>query len=131
MIRPDGQKYRTKQQLIKALGDSIDLTAFDFKSGKLSVAAARKAREQSRGSNGSGPSYEYLRGLKAEACVVAPIRQTASIFKQPVTLVHHLKDQSSTKHDIKSVTTNEKLKQVRYSFHSIMLNPLFILFSSS
>ncbi|OQR79363.1 methyl-CpG-binding domain protein 2-like [Tropilaelaps mercedesae] len=111
---PDGQRYRSKQQLVRALGDSVDLTAFDFRSGKLSAVAARKARQQSRaaaGGNGGGPSYEYLRGLKAEACLVAPIRQTASIFKQPVTVVHHMNDPTSTKHDIKSIVPNDKLKQ--------------------
>lgn len=114
-ISPDGQRYRSKQQLAKALGDAVDLTAFDFRSGKLSAVAARKARQHSRvtgGGNGGGPSYEYLRGLKAEACLVAPIRQTASIFKQPVTVVHNMKDYTSTKHDIKTIVSNDKPKQV-------------------
>lgn len=105
---PDGQRYRNKAQLARALGESVDLTAFDFRTGKINPAVARKAKQAA--SLKKGISYEYLRGLKCEASLVPPIRQTASIFKQPVTVIYHMTN-TSTKHELKH-GPQEKPKQL-------------------
>ena len=107
--RPDGQRYRNKQQLVKALGKFVDLTAFDFRTGKINPALVRKSKQNKQKGY---PIYEYLRGLKPEACLVPPIRQTASIFKQPVTLISN-RTESTTKHDTKHGVQEKKSKQVR------------------
>lgn len=77
---PCGRKFRSKPQLARFLGDSFDLSAFDFRSGKQLSSGARKSKRL------KNIQYDYSRGLKHDASLVLPIRQTASIFKQPVTL---------------------------------------------
>ncbi|XP_003745129.1 methyl-CpG-binding domain protein 2 [Galendromus occidentalis] len=105
---PDGQRYRNKQQLVKALGKFVDLSAFDFRTGKINPALVRKSKQNKQKGY---PIYEYLRGLKPEACLVPPIRQTASIFKQPVTLISN-RNESTTKHDTKHGVQEKKSKQL-------------------
>jgi len=107
---PDGERYRRKAQLSRALGDSVDLTAFDFRTGKINAGVARKARQNAVNQKRCGASYEYLRGLKIEASLISPIRQTASIFKQPVTVINNMRG-STTKADLKH-GPQEKPKQL-------------------
>ena len=35
---PSGKKYRTKPELARALGPAVDLTYFDFQTGRMSSA---------------------------------------------------------------------------------------------
>ncbi|XP_055375078.1 methyl-CpG-binding domain protein 3 [Condylostylus longicornis] len=44
--------------------------------------------------------YYYSRGIRTDVSLVPPIRQTASIFKQPVTVIKN-HDSSKVKHDSK------------------------------
>nr|XP_024218882.1 methyl-CpG-binding domain protein 3-like isoform X1 [Halyomorpha halys] len=42
---PDGQKYDSKPQLVRAISDSIDLTTFDFSTGKCNTLLARRHKK--------------------------------------------------------------------------------------
>ena len=55
--------------------------------------------------------------MRQDASLALPIRQTASIFKQPVTVVRNHPD-SKTKPDIKH-GPQEPPKQVRYLYVSV------------
>lgn len=80
-ISPDGTKIRSKPHLSRFLGESFDLSAFDFRSGRIISSALRKR-------------------MRHDSNLALPIRQTASIFKQPVTVIRNHPD-SQTKTDIK------------------------------
>ncbi|XP_045216219.2 methyl-CpG-binding domain protein 2-like isoform X2 [Mercenaria mercenaria] len=80
-ISPDGVKIRSKPHLARYLGESFDLSAFDFRTGKIISSSHRKRMRQ-------------------DANLALPIRQTASIFKQPVTVIRNHPD-SVTKTDLK------------------------------
>lgn len=98
---PTGKKFRSKAELVRYLGDSTDLSCFDFQQGQINtmlLCKAKKARAQ----------FDY-RGVRSDASLVPPIRQTASIFKQPVT-VYKTQD-SKVKTDLKH-GTQEKPKQL-------------------
>ena len=116
-ISPMGKRIRSRPELMKYLGDTIDLTNFEYRSGKILTSINRRIQSSSGhnrpssssiggkstngrpqgssssahggGSNRAGTdsnSYDLARGLRADASLVPPIRQTASIFKQPVTV---------------------------------------------
>jgi len=76
---PQGKKFRTKPQLVRFFGDSVDLTTFDFKTGKVNAVLVRKNRKKAQ--------PDVTRGIRNDLTLVPPVRQTASIFKQPVTIV--------------------------------------------
>ncbi|KAK6180465.1 hypothetical protein SNE40_012613 [Patella caerulea] len=78
---PDGKKIRSKPQLARALGDAVELSAFDFRTGRVNFNACRKR-------------------LRHDTSLILPIRQTASIFKQPVTLIRN-RPESKTKSELK------------------------------
>ena len=114
-ISPMGKRIRSRPELMKYLGDTMDLTNFEYRSGKMmpslnrkvhsstghnrsasnSIGGGKSSNGRPQGSNSSGHgggsnrdanSYDLARGLRADASLVPPIRQTASIFKQPVTV---------------------------------------------
>ncbi|XP_075219309.1 methyl-CpG-binding domain protein 2 isoform X1 [Lycorma delicatula] len=87
---PDGQKFRSKPQLARCMGDLVDVSAFDFRSGKANNVL-RKQRKH-RGS----PFDITSRGVRSDASLVPPIRQTASIFKQPVTVIKQMEGKVKT-----------------------------------
>ncbi|KAL8567110.1 hypothetical protein ACOMHN_033012 [Nucella lapillus] len=91
---PDGKKIRTKPQLARLLGDTFDLSAFDFRSGRIIYSAVRKSKRQ------KGGHFDFARGMRVDSSLVLPIRQTASIFKQPVTVKRN-HPESKTKTDLK------------------------------
>lgn len=53
---------------------------------------------------------QISRGIRTDVSLVPPIRQTASIFKQPVTV--HRNHDSKVKNDLKHGTSQEKPKQL-------------------
>lgn len=55
-------------------------------------------------------NLECSRGIRTDVSLVPPIRQTASIFKQPVTV--HRNHDSKVKSDLKHGTSQEKPKQL-------------------
>jgi len=91
---PGGKKFRSKPQLSRFLGESIDLSTFDFRSGKVNPSLLRKNKKQRMQFD-----YSNNRTIRNDASLVPPIRQTASIFKQPVTL--YKTQESRVKQDFK------------------------------
>lgn len=68
------------------------------------------ARKSAMPASGNKPDmYYYNRTVRNDASLVPPIRQTASIFKQPVTV--HKNQESVVKHDLK-YGPQEKPKQL-------------------
>ncbi|KOB71464.1 putative methyl-CpG binding transcription regulator, partial [Operophtera brumata] len=111
---PTGKKFRSKPELVRYLGDSMDLSCFDFQQGQINtmlLCKAKKARSQ----------FDY-RGVRSDASLVPPIRQTASIFKQPVTV--YKTQESKVKTDLKH-GTQEKPKQLFWEkrLEAIIENP--------
>ncbi|KAL2096744.1 hypothetical protein ACEWY4_005951 [Coilia grayii] len=78
---PTGKKFRSKPQLARYLGNSMDLSSFDFRTGKMIFSKLNKNRQRLRYDQNS-----QNRG-KPDLNTSLPVRQTASIFKQPVTKV--------------------------------------------
>lgn len=103
---PSGVKVRTKRQLMRFLGDLIDPAGFDFRTGLYNPVLLRKNRRHRSSSSG-----DTSRGLRCgDISVSAPLRRTASIFKQPVTLVKS-QPESITRRDLKH-GPNEKPRQL-------------------
>ncbi|XP_052102386.1 methyl-CpG-binding domain protein 2-like isoform X1 [Mytilus californianus] len=93
---PDGKKVRSKPMMARYLGEGFDLSAFDFRTGKINHSSIRKSKRPN-----SGP-YDFARGIRQDSSLSLPIRQTASIFKQPVTVKRIREDtDSKTKTDLK------------------------------
>lgn len=78
-ISPRGDRIKSKMELAKYVGPNVDLTSFDYRSGKINPVLLRKSSKRLR--NGV---YDY-RSLKNDPSLTVPTRQTASIFKKPVT----------------------------------------------
>ncbi|XP_076867496.1 methyl-CpG-binding domain protein 2 isoform X2 [Brachyhypopomus gauderio] len=78
---PTGKKFRSKPQLSRYLGNTVDLGCFDFRTGKMMPGKLQKNKQRLRSENLS------LSKGKPDLNTALPIRQTASIFKQPVTKV--------------------------------------------
>ncbi len=90
---------RNKPELVKALGEHYDLSAFDYITGKINPLLL-KTKTAAAAGTGSGDSnkrkstpngnrssaHDLAKTIRADASLVPPIRQTASIFKQPVTV---------------------------------------------
>ncbi|CAK8681839.1 methyl-CpG-binding domain protein 2-like [Clavelina lepadiformis] len=72
-LSPNGKKIRSKPELIRYLGNKYDLTCFDYRSGKMLTEKIRSRKGRSHDPN------------KVNLDTSIPNRQTASIFKQPVT----------------------------------------------
>ena len=54
---PDGKKVRSKPMMARYLGEGFDLSAFDFRTGKINHSSIRKSKRPN-----SGP-YDFARGL--------------------------------------------------------------------
>ncbi|XP_010725617.1 methyl-CpG-binding domain protein 2-like, partial [Meleagris gallopavo] len=76
-----GKKFRSKPQLARYLGNAVDLSCFDFRTGKMMPSKLQKNKQRLR-----NDSLNPNKG-KPDLNTALPIRQTASIFKQPVTKV--------------------------------------------
>ncbi|KAF4524460.1 hypothetical protein B566_EDAN011883 [Ephemera danica] len=113
---PSGKKFRSKPQLARYIGDSLDLATFDFRTGRINNMLVRKNKKQ------KGAQFDYTeatplrpdmapssRGMRNDASLVPPIRQTASIFKQPVTV--YKTQEGKVKSDYKH-GSQEKPKQL-------------------
>ncbi|KAI1301177.1 Methyl-CpG-binding domain protein 2 [Halotydeus destructor] len=100
---PNGIKFKTKPQLARYLGDMVDLSSFDFRTGKINATLLRSKAKKYK----SGHDFRVLRN---DPSLLPPIRQTASIFKQPVTIIKTQPD-SKTKNDPKYANAS-KPKQV-------------------
>ncbi|XP_027709088.1 methyl-CpG-binding domain protein 3 isoform X3 [Vombatus ursinus] len=78
---PSGKKFRSKPQLARYLGSSADLSTFDFRTGRMLMSKMSKNRQRMR--------YDCSNQAKGKPDLntALPVRQTASIFKQPVTKI--------------------------------------------
>ena len=103
---PSGKKMRSKSELMRELGDTWDLTNFDFMSGKM-VASLMKGGGRKRDAKGSNKNAKASVNTNLNH-LVPPIRQTASIFKQPVTVMKTHK--TNVKKNLKS--DKEKPRQL-------------------
>ncbi|EDL89284.1 methyl-CpG binding domain protein 3 (predicted), isoform CRA_d [Rattus norvegicus] len=72
---PSGKKFRSKPQLARYLGGSMDLSTFDFRTGKMLMNKMNKSRQRVR-----YDSSNQVKG-KPDLNTALPVRQTASIFK--------------------------------------------------
>ncbi|RXM98512.1 Methyl-CpG-binding domain protein 3 [Acipenser ruthenus] len=122
---PSGKKFRSKPQLARYLGNSMDLSSFDFRTGKMLMSKLNKNRQRLRydannqakaRARGQG-CLETIQG-KPDLNTSLPVRQTASIFKQPVTKV--------TNHPSNKVKTDPQkaIDQPRQLFWEKKLNGL-------
>ncbi|XP_014259789.1 methyl-CpG-binding domain protein 2 isoform X1 [Cimex lectularius] len=103
---PEGQKFESKPQLVRAISDTVDLTAFDFSTGKCNNSLLVRRHKKPRANQ-----FDYSsRGMRNDASLVPPIRQTASIFKQPVTL--YRTQEGKTKSEFGKHGNQEKPKQL-------------------
>lgn len=116
--------------MLKILGEHYDLSTFDYHTGKLNPALSNgtngksgaKSSGKTNGTNGGGSRYDFTRSLRNDANLVPPIRQTASIFKQPVT-VHKCSSENKVKKDANA--TSEKPKQLYWEKRLSGLRPSY------
>ena len=93
--------------------------------GKMASTNGRSsgAGIKSKSQNGHGKSQnDFTKSLRNDANLVPPIRQTASIFKQPVT-VHKLSAENKVKVD--KNTSSEKPKQLYWEKRLSGLRPSY------
>jgi len=105
---PGGKvKCRSKPEMVKVLGDSVDLSNFDYTQGVF-ISSIIKPRGNKQKQSLGQP--EPLKGGRTSNInsLIPPIRQTASIFKQPVTLVKDT--ESKVKNDVAKQTSSSKEK---------------------
>ena len=94
---------RSKPELIKLLGDTVDLSTFDYSTGTMNSTLIKPRGRMPKTAKDKvrpgltlkkcpynihqGDREDVLRANRTQtANLVPPIRQTASIFKQPVTV---------------------------------------------
>ncbi|KAI1882863.1 hypothetical protein AGOR_G00239290 [Albula goreensis] len=77
-----GKKVRSKPQLARYLGNTMDLSSFDFCAGKTLMSKLNRNRQRLHYDKNS-----QMKKGKPDLNTSLPVRQTASIFKQPVTKV--------------------------------------------
>jgi len=89
---PSGKKVRNKQELNKILGDKYELDNFDFQTGTVVHRTFNPKKTFSQ--------YDFIKNNKSDSSLLPPVRQTASIFKQPVTILnqHPSQPKSDTRH---------------------------------
>jgi len=93
-IPPVGKKVRSKPELIKVLGDTVDLSNFDYSTGTMNPSLIKPRGRAPKAPKEKVDREDVLKANRTQtANLVPPIRQTASIFKQPVTVfkVHESK----------------------------------------
>ncbi|KAK9507173.1 hypothetical protein O3M35_007085 [Rhynocoris fuscipes] len=101
---PEPPRYEPKpQQLTRPISETIDLTTYDYSTNDCNTLRKPKKLKTNQ--------YDYSsRGVRNDASLVPPIRQTASIFKQPVT-VYRTQKEGKVKTDFKH-GPQEKPKQL-------------------
>lgn len=115
-VSPNGVRIRSKLQLSKYLGDTVDLTCFDFKTGRMNPSVGSKG-SRGRHSGHRGSSFGRSSSSRNDAsCLIPPIRQTASIFKQPVTLIKTQAGSKSKDNIVSSRTKPGDLEKPRQLF---------------
>ena len=80
---PAGKRIKNKADLKKELGDRYDVSALDFATGKVVSSLMCKPGRPTKVNKNVASSSDSRANLNV---LTPPIRQTASIFKQPVTV---------------------------------------------
>merc|ERR1719400_2602249 len=93
--------------------------ATNGKSSSSGGGAKSKSNGQAANNN---KQYDFAKSLRSDSNLIPPIRQTASIFKQPVT-VHKLSAENKVKVD--KTTTSEKPKQLYWEKRLSGLRPSY------
>lgn len=100
-ISPCGKKIKSKTELSQFLGSAVDLTTFDWRTGRINAALLRNQGRNKRSSSGRTGLYDYRNlQMKLDNSLTPPIRQNSGIFKRPVKVVssqsglnwHQIKD---------------------------------------
>ena len=76
-VSPAGKKMRSKNDLIKEIGETFDLSGFDYTAGKMGSSLIKPGRSKK---NIKKPVCDPTLTTNLNS-LVSPIRQTASIFK--------------------------------------------------
>ncbi|KAI2796456.1 Methyl-CpG-binding domain protein 2 [Blomia tropicalis] len=80
-ISPSGRKILSKAELAQYLGHNVDLSTFDWNTGRINSALIRKSKR-----SGKTGLYDY-KSLKHDPSLTAPVRRSPFIFKKPVTII--------------------------------------------
>lgn len=111
-VSNDGKRFTSKYEMQKFLGEKFDLSLLDWKTGKPSKTALRKQKRL------KNPAY-LSKGVKYDPYLNLPIRQTASIFKQPVTVITNHKNEPSKIDNQTNLKFAEKQKPTQVKFKSL------------
>ena len=105
---PGGKvKCRSKPEMMKVLGDSLDLSNFDYTQGVFISSIIKPRGNKQKPGLGQPEPVKGGRNSNINS-LIPPIRQTASIFKQPVTLVKDT--ESKVKNDVAKQSSSSKEK---------------------
>lgn len=105
-VSNDGKKFKNKLEMQRYLGDKHDMSLLDYNTGKVSSLAIRKQKRL------KNPTYQN-KPFKLDNYLNLPIRQTASIFKQPVNVVTNYKNEPAKIDQQTQLKFAEKLKPVQ------------------
>jgi hypothetical protein len=108
---PAKQKFRSKLELHKKIGDKYDMALLDYRTGKISQMVWRKQRRMK--SLASTTNTNYASAAKYDVYLNLPIRQTSSVFKQTVSYVtNNHKNEAPPEHVLTQKTDRPKPVQV-------------------
>lgn len=77
-----GQRFKNKCMLARFMGDNVDLTPFDWRTGKIDPYLKRKVERMIK----VRESSDVNRRLRNDHTIKPPLRQTVANFKLPVTV---------------------------------------------
>jgi hypothetical protein len=123
---PDGQKFQSKPELVRATSDSLDLTTFDFATGKCNSLLARRQKKH----RGTHYDYRYLRQspFKSPVPQILVKRKELSylaykeIFLRYRKVIFREKGIVYWHSDMKWLSQNFKCNYKRYLFITLQLN---------
>lgn len=81
-INESGQRFKNKCMLARFMGGEVDLTPFDWRTGKIDPYLKRKVERMIKVKE----SPDVNRRLRNDHTIKPPLRQTVSNFKLPVTI---------------------------------------------
>lgn len=84
-VSPEGHRIKSKNELAKYLGHGIDLSTFDYRSGRINPSMLRKSKHR------AGGIHDHRALIKTDPSMVNPVRRVA-LMKQPVTVVKNNKN---------------------------------------
>ncbi|KAM6948333.1 methyl-CpG-binding domain protein 3-like [Aplochiton taeniatus] len=79
---PPTKRFLSKPQISRCLGNTVEVHAIDPRAGRMLMTKVQRNRHKHRYDN-----HNHQLKAKPDLNTTLPVRQTASIFKQPVTKV--------------------------------------------